>query len=823
MSTFRRSRSRSRGRGFRWGLLTGAPARYKGAVRTPIPVIRRVRAALSLFFLALLGALPTPRAAADEVPPQAVVGDLPFEARGELNRIYVNLAPDGRKPFVWLLDTGAQASVMTPLAARAARVSVRRQKTTPYIRGTRLGRDLRFWVDTRSSDTGSRTGWEYGLLGGEFLEEYVLELDFPARRVRFLDPRRYRVPEATDADDERVVPLSISAKRPFVEIELEGRRTRVLLDTGAPDNLVLSGRAAKKLGIDWKTLPDFGRYGSTVGPVDVRLHESEGFSLGGFGFASMPVVVAPRGWYNIGGNTDSALGFDVLRQFVVRIDYPRRRLWLKRTGDPRVTYLGIDYELTRASGVFVGAMIDGYWIVGVRPESPGARIGLLPGDRLPATEAGDLPDVAGFLSRVAAEEQIRVLRGDGDAAVDVVLPELKQPRSMRLPPVTQPAQHVSAPPPQRVWLDVTDPEPDAVVSGSLAWIELAGVAAAGSAVEHDVVVVLDVSGSTAYASGVDVDGDGKLGRRKRRIDPHRSFNPRHYSSDPGDTVLAAELAATRRLLELLDPTRTRIGIVVFSDAAKPVVPLGGDPVDRERVLRTLEGGFGSGFTNMGAAIRSALEALAAGGEGRRRSILVLSDGYPTFPGSEARAADEALEAAREAAALGVRIFTFGLGLEELEEDDVYARMASVSGGQYVRLDVPGDVVHELPRVDLASVARVDIENLSTGEAARAPRVFPDGSFDGLVELMAGPNRIRVTARGDAGGQQSLERVVTFEKREPRDAAEAEGFSARAEAFRRRLALRGVETELLLEARSLRERQRRELELRGERQEASGGD
>ena len=56
--------------------------------------------------------------------------------------------------------------------------------------------------------------------------------------------------------------------------------------------------------------------------------------------------MAPRGWYNIGGNTDSAMGFDVLRQFVVRFDYPRQRLWLKRTGDARVTYLGVDYALT---------------------------------------------------------------------------------------------------------------------------------------------------------------------------------------------------------------------------------------------------------------------------------------------------------------------------------------------------------------------------------------------------------------------------------------------------------------------------------------------
>jgi hypothetical protein len=51
--------------------------------------------------------------------------------------------------LVLLLDTGASFSVFTPLAARAAGVSVRRDKSSPYRRATRLGRDLQFYVDAR--------------------------------------------------------------------------------------------------------------------------------------------------------------------------------------------------------------------------------------------------------------------------------------------------------------------------------------------------------------------------------------------------------------------------------------------------------------------------------------------------------------------------------------------------------------------------------------------------------------------------------------------------------------------------------------------------
>ena len=51
-------------------------------------------------------------------------------------------------------------------------------------------------------------------------------------------------------------------------------------------------------------------------------------------------------------------------------------------------------------------------------------------------------------------------------------------------------------------------------------------------------------------------------------------------------------------------------------------------------LGELEENFGSGWTNLLAAINLARKALVAGGgKGRQKSMLILSDGYPTAPGS----------------------------------------------------------------------------------------------------------------------------------------------------------------------------------------------
>jgi hypothetical protein len=371
---------------------------------------------------------------------------------------------------------------------------------------------------------------------------------------------------------------------------------------------------------------------------------------------------------------------------------------------------------------------------------------------------------------------------------------------------------------QSVWVDLERPTAGTKISSDIGWIEVEGWAGAGNAVEHDVVLALDVSGSTAYASGVDVDGDGRLGRKRKRIDPQRSFNPRHYSSDPDDTVLAAELVATRRLLSRLDLERTRVAIVVFSSGANLVAPLGSDREALDGVLHELEEGFGSGTTNLAAATRRAHETLvqpSAAGEGRERSIVILSDGYPTFPGSEKLAASEARKAALESAAQGVRVFTFALGLEEIKADDVFAEMAALTGGEYAHLDLPGDVIHELPRINLSSVQGIEIANLTTGEPARAPRLFPDGTFDALLSLAPGDNRIRVAARGDAGGSRIVERSVFLDRRQPASDEEAREFAERRARLRRELELRDREAALALEAARAREQRRKQLELRPE--------
>jgi hypothetical protein len=321
-----------------------------------------------------------------------------------------------------MLDTGAADSVLTPRYAQKLGVMVRREQDRPYRRATRLGRDLQFWVDARSSDTASKTGWEYGLLGGTFLREYVLEIDFPSRRVRFLNPERYRVPEKVTAENEAVLPIRVVANRLIVEVSTAGKPIQVMIDTGDPNPGVLSGPAAGDAGIRSMPLPGL-RAGSVLGPIEVEFAEVEDLRLGRFQLAPVPLIVAPNGWYNQGPSTDSVIGYDVLSQFTMRIDYPHQRLWLRRSSDPQVTFFGLPYAPQRRAGLLVYPQSHGLHVLGIFPDSPAARLGILPGDVLlpPGGQKTDSFE-SKTLEAVISGGRVSVARQLNGASVEVSLP-----------------------------------------------------------------------------------------------------------------------------------------------------------------------------------------------------------------------------------------------------------------------------------------------------------------------------------------------------------------------------------------------------------------
>jgi hypothetical protein len=332
---------------------------------------------------------------------------------------------------------------------------------------------------------------------------------------------------------------------------------------------------------------------------------------------------------------------------------------------------------------------------------------------------------------------------------------------------------------RQAWLEVTAPR-DERSSTTLPLIEVKGWASARRRGGHDLAIVLDLSDSTVLSSGVDLDGDGADGGTDPDFLSWLSEQPgvrgtlvdRLREVDLDDSILMAEISAAEALIQRLGSSAFRIGIVVFSDSARVVAPLGSPRARLTSSLREIRRSFFRDLrgTNFADAVQTAHALLTPDPresddgrpplEVRERSILFLSDGAPTLPVHADRAQVHALQVARAAAAAGIRIYSFALGREAEEALEVYRRMAILSGGRFERISRPADAIARLRRVDLADLNELRVVNRSSGRPARALRVFPDGSFDGFVELTPGENHVLFVATARDGTEVSVAREVS---------------------------------------------------------------
>ena len=377
----------------------------------------------------------------------------------------------------------------------------------------------------------------------------------------------------------------------------------------------------------------------------------------------------------------------------------------------------------------------------------------------------------------------------------------------------------------KAWLRVAEPiGPETAVQ--LPLVEVSGQAGARGLETQDVLLAIDLSDSTLEQSGVDLDGDGEGGATNiamkdwlvRQPDVRERLLDRMAREDFDDSVLMAELAAAYAIVAQADARALRIGIVAFSSHGWVVAPLGSSNAQLVEALDHLHWNFfyDLGYTDFAAGLDAAAKAFdAAPAPGRQRSIVFLSDGANAGMRPRWDVEERALEAARRAAARDLRVFAYALGPEAKQELDVYRGMAELTGGRFEKLDRPTEAVARLAAIDFAEVAQLDVENATNGTKARALRSFPDGTFDALVELAPGTNRLRFTARATNGTSEVAERVVRYDRPATQTADEKAAEEQRLANLAEQLRERTAETRLIAEMGRRKPVQRREIELRAE--------
>lgn len=337
-------------------------------------------------------------ACASSAPPQHLAHDVEMPFALVQNHIYLPVSIGTHPPSSFLLDTGAGATILAQSTAEAMGLKVRgKSRATgagPGVVDTTILRDVDIHFGGISVELDRVAALPLtplsliegraieGVIGFNVIEQYVIEIDYARRVLRFRDPASFVSPA-----DAVVVPIGFSRNHPVVDASMTLPNgtvlpLRMMVDTGARSAIVINRPFAEAHGVYDAVRPAIeGSFGAGVGGFTTqRIGRVQRFTLGGFAFES-PLVSVSRDRQGAGADTqvDGLVGGELLRRFTLTIDYSRRRLLLQPNGD-----LPEPFEFDMG-GVFLKSADTSFNRTVVRqllPDSPATEAGMQVGDEI---------------------------------------------------------------------------------------------------------------------------------------------------------------------------------------------------------------------------------------------------------------------------------------------------------------------------------------------------------------------------------------------------------------------------------------------------------
>ncbi len=284
--------------------------------------------------------------AAPAPPPQAVAG-CTLERRAVLplrnvrNFMLAPVTVNG-KLALFVVDTGAEASTLTPQAARALNlprdpghgsvllgisgpVRTANVRVREFVVGDVVRTDQSIGLGEMPAFPGLHPPVA-GLLGSDVLSHFEVDLDLPNGRMSLYEPRGCE--HFTPWPDAVAVPIvRTRSGLAFVDAIVDGVTVRALLDTGARTTL-LTRETAATLGItDARLAQDPRRTGIGIGMggLDFRQHRFAELGLPGAMQRDVPANVAELRLPGV----EMLLGADYLGPRRIWISYPTNRLFLR--------------------------------------------------------------------------------------------------------------------------------------------------------------------------------------------------------------------------------------------------------------------------------------------------------------------------------------------------------------------------------------------------------------------------------------------------------------------------------------------------------------
>jgi Ca-activated chloride channel family protein len=230
---------------------------------------------------------------------------------------------------------------------------------------------------------------------------------------------------------------------------------------------------------------------------------------------------------------------------------------------------------------------------------------------------------------------------------------------------------------------------------------------------------------------------------------------------PATTVLAIDVSGSmqgtpidqviRSVDRLLDGLRIedRVGVIAFSSGATRVVePVAVDNAGKKLVRSRVARLFAEGQTNLEAGLDLAAEVLGPIESGRRRGVVLLSDGEPNQGATTAVALREVVRKHRP----GASFSALGYGVKH--DEDILAAIGDAGGGGYEFVPDPAtcarafaralgaqaDVVADTIELAIAPAKGVEVVRMLGGEAMR---FGSSGLTLSLPDMVGGMRRLVV--------------------------------------------------------------------------------
>lgn len=345
--------------------------------------------------------------------------EVPFTLEG--GEIVLTVSLNGLGPYYFYLDTGA-SNLMTPEVAQALHV---RQLTAGTISG--FGPDLPevssaivasvqfggvylahqdfkiMQLPLHIVDRGNRPRLA-GLIGGDFLQDFVAQIDFDRHVARFFPKDKFVYSGAGQ-------PLSLTLfkarsfwgelwQRPEVSATVDGKASTLYFDTGNGGGIVFfpgTARAEELLAKPGDHVHVIAA-GGIGGRVRMDMMRVNGVELAGISSAAGDTptvsVVTSKSGAMAHGDLVGALGMGLLRQFNLTIDYPHGRVYLEprpslHLQDKSTPVRGTGLELSKDAH-------DRFTVIGTIAGSPAEKAGIVAGDEIFSVNDRPVTDMAQF-------------------------------------------------------------------------------------------------------------------------------------------------------------------------------------------------------------------------------------------------------------------------------------------------------------------------------------------------------------------------------------------------------------------------------------------